>query len=118
MAAAQAERTKREQIRESEGRKWESQVSLCSSADDIGSQDLDALLLKLAWYKRAISKAAGRDGGRPLQEWQQSIALARYTAETVLSATGHKALRGTQCVQTLFPSFVPFGTEPLLVNTD
>ena len=57
---------------------------------------LDALLQKLAGYKRAITKAAGRDGGRPLQEWRKllSLALARCTAATVLSATGHKALRG------------------------
>ena len=56
---------------------------------------IDMLLRKLAGYKRAINEAAGRDGGRPLQEWQQllSTALARYTAATVLSATGHKALR-------------------------
>ena len=46
--------------------------------------------------KRAINKAAGRDGGRPLQEWRKllSIELARYTAATVLSATGRKSLRG------------------------
>ena len=58
-------------------------------------QGLD--IRKLAWYKRAINKAAGRNGGRPLQEWQQllSIVLARNTAATVLPTTGHKALRGT-----------------------
>ena len=51
---------------------------------------LDALLQRLAGYKRAITKALGRDGGRPLQEWRKllSLALARC------SATGHKALRG------------------------
>ena len=58
---------------------------------------LDALPGKLAGYKRAITKAAGRDGGRPLQNGEKllSVALARYTAATILSATGHKALRGT-----------------------
>ena len=57
---------------------------------------LDALLRRLAGYKRAINEAAGRDGGRSLQEWRKllSLALARYTAATILSATGHKALRG------------------------
>ena len=57
---------------------------------------LDALLGRLAGYKRAITKAAGRDGGRSPQEWRKllSLALARYTAATILSATGHKALRG------------------------
>ena len=60
-------------------------------------QGLDMLLRKLAWRKRAINKAASRDGGRPLQEWPLllSITLARYTAATVLSATGHKTWRGT-----------------------
>ena len=54
---------------------------------------LDMLLRKLAVYKRAFSKAAGRDGGRPLQEWQKllNIALARYAAATFLFSTGHKA---------------------------
>ena len=57
---------------------------------------LDAILRRLAGYKRASSKAAGRDGGRLLQEWRKllSAALARYTAATILLATGHKALRG------------------------
>ena len=54
---------------------------------------LDALLRRLAGYKRAITKAAGRDGGRSPQEWRKllSVALAKYTAATILSATGHKA---------------------------
>ena len=57
---------------------------------------LDTLLRKLAGYKRAITKAAGKDIGRPLQEWRKllSVALARYTSATILSATGHQALRG------------------------
>ena len=54
---------------------------------------LDPLLCKLAGYKRAVSKAGGRDGARPLQEWREHLskALARYIAATALSATGHKA---------------------------
>ena len=44
----------------------------------------------IAMQLRAITKAAGRDGGRKLL----SVALARYTAAKILSATGHKALRG------------------------
>ena len=57
---------------------------------------LDTLLRKLAGYKRAITKAAGKDSGRPLQEWRKllSVALAGYTAATILSAAGHQALRG------------------------
>ena len=57
---------------------------------------LDTLLRRLAGYKRAISKALGRDCGRPLQDWRKllSLALARYIAATILSATGQKALRG------------------------
>ena len=57
--------------------------------------DFDTLLRKLAGYKRAMGKALGRDCGR-LQEWRKllSIALARCTAATILSATGHNALRG------------------------
>ena len=53
---------------------------------------LDPLLCKLAGYKRAVSKAGGRDGARPLQEWREhlSVALAKYIAATALSATGHK----------------------------
>ena len=56
----------------------------------------DALLRKLGGYKRAITKAAGKDSGRPLQEWRKllSVALARYTAATILSAAGHQAMRG------------------------
>ena len=56
---------------------------------------LDTLLRQLAGYKRAITKAAGKDSGRPLQEWRKllSVALARYTAATLLSAAGHQALR-------------------------
>ena len=74
----------------------------------------DTLFRKLAGYKRAVSKAAGRDGGRPLQE----VALARDTAATVLSATGNGAFRG-RVVRTSFVFTVaPFGTEPLLVNTE
>ena len=70
--------------------------------------------------RRAINKAAGRNGGRPLQEWRKllRIALARYTVATVLSARGHKALRGRDVVRSsLVFSIAPFGTEPLLVNT-
>ena len=57
---------------------------------------LDTLLRKLAGYKRAITKAAGKDSGGPLQERRRllSVALARYTAATILSAAGHQALRG------------------------
>ena len=57
---------------------------------------LDALLRKLAGFQRAIGKALGRDCGRPLQDWRLllSLALARYIAATILSATGHEALRG------------------------
>ena len=57
---------------------------------------LDTLLRKLAGYKRAITKAAGKDSGRPLQEWRKllSVALARHTAATILSAAGNQAMRG------------------------
>ena len=57
---------------------------------------LDVLLRRLAGYKRALSKALGRECGRPLQDWGKllSLALARYIAATILSAAGHKALRG------------------------
>ena len=47
---------------------------------------LYALLRKLAGYKRAVSKAAGRDGGR--RRKLLSVALAKYTATTVLRAQG------------------------------
>ena len=57
---------------------------------------VDTLLRRLAGNKRAISKALGRDCGQPRQDWRKllSLALARYIAATILSATGHKALRG------------------------
>ena len=63
-------------------------------------------------------KAAGTDGGRSPQEWRKllSLAEARYTAATILSATGHKALTGAYTQLHCYVSHFPFGTEPLLVN--
>ena len=89
-AAAQAEKTKANKTKK---RKEELASMQLSGRFGPG---LDAFLRRLAVYKRAITKAAGRDGGRSLQEWRKvlSLALARYTAATILSATGHKALRG------------------------
>ena len=94
-AAAQAERAKTNKYGKAKGGVGVTGISLQLSGR-FGPR-LDALLRKLAGYKRAVSKAAGKDGGRPLQEWQKllSMALARCTATTVLSATAHKALRGT-----------------------
>ena len=50
---------------------------------------LDGLLRRLAGYRRALQSAAGREAGRPLQSWRLafSLALARYTASAILSAT-------------------------------
>ena len=93
-AEAQAERTK-----ESKYGKRKGEVVVTGIAMQLSGRftpGLDALLRKLAGYKRAITKAEGKDSGRPLQEWRKllSIALARYTAATILSAAGHQALRG------------------------
>ena len=87
---AQAEKTKENKYK-NERRSWSH-----GHRHEVQRAGLDALLQRLAGYKRAITKAAGRDGGRPLQEWRKllSFALARCTAATILSATGHKALRG------------------------
>ena len=51
--------------------------------------NLDALLRRLSGYRRALQVAAGRDPGRPLQSWRLafSLALARFTAASVFSAT-------------------------------
>ena len=56
---------------------------------------------------------------RPQQERRKllSVALARCTAATILSATGRKALRGTLRASPAL-SFEPFGTDALLVNTE
>ena len=94
LAAAQVERAK-----ESKCGKTKGGVGVTSITTRLSGRfgpGLDALLRGLAGYKRAITKAAGRDGGRRLQEWRKllSLALARYTTATILSATGHKALRG------------------------
>ena len=50
---------------------------------------LDSLLRRLAGYRRALQSAAGREAGRPLQTWRLafSLALARYAASAILSAT-------------------------------
>ena len=91
VAAAQAEQAKTNKYGKVKGGVGVTGISLqLNGRSDPG---LDVLLRKLAEYKRPIIKTVGRDGGRPLQEWQKllSIALARYTAATVLSATGHKA---------------------------
>ena len=93
-AAAQAEKTK-----ENKYEKVKGGVGVTGIAMQLSGRfgpGLDALLRRLAENKRAITKAAGRDGGRSLQEWRKllSLALARYTAATILSATAHEALRG------------------------
>ena len=93
-AAAQAEKTKENKYGNVKGG-----VGVTGTAMQLSGrfgQGLDALLRRLAGYKRAITKEARRDGGRSLQEWRKllSLALARYAAATILSATGHKALRG------------------------
>ena len=57
--------------------------------------NLEALLRRLASCNMATRSAAGNDVGGPLQEWRKmlSVALARFTAATILSATGNKTLR-------------------------
>ena len=90
-AAAQAEKTK-----ENKCGKVTGGVGVTGIAMQLSGRFGPGLDAILPGYKRAITKAAGRDGGRSLQEWRKllSLALARYTAATILSATGHKALRG------------------------
>ena len=57
-------------IRTSEGsRSWSHRHS--HAAHGRFGPGLDALLRRLAGYKSAITKAAGRDGGRSLQEWRK-----------------------------------------------
>ena len=93
-AAAQAEKTT-----ENKHGKTKGGVGVTGKAMQLSRRfglGLDALLRRPAGYKRAVTKAAGRDGGRSLQERRKllSIALAKYTAATILSATGHKAVKG------------------------
>ena len=87
--AAQAEKTKENKFGRTKGG-----VGVTNIAMQLSGRSGPGLLRRLAGYKRAITKAAGRDGGRSLQEWRKllSVVLARYTAATILSATGHKAL--------------------------
>ena len=80
-AAAQAEKTKENKYGKTKGG-----VGVTGTAMQLSGRfgpGLDALFRRLAGYKRAITKAAGRDGGWFLQEWRK-----------LLWATGHKALRG------------------------
>ena len=93
-AAAQVEEAK-----ESKHGKTKGEVGVTGIAVQLSGRfgpGLDALLRKLAGYKRASTKAAGKDSGRPRQGWRKllSVALARYTAATILSAAEHQALRG------------------------
>ena len=93
-AAAQAEKAKENKYGKTKGG-----IGVMGIAMQLSGRfgpGLDTLLRKLAGYKRAITKAAGKDSGRLLQEWRKllSVALARYTAATMLSAAGHQALRG------------------------
>ena len=115
-AAAQAERNKANKYGHAKGGIGVTGISMQLTGRF--GPGFDTLFRRLAGYKRAISKALGRECGRPLQDWRKllSLALARYIAATILSATGHKALRGMWCALALSFSN-PFGTEPLLVNT-
>ena len=94
-AAAQAEKTKENKYGKVKRRSWSHRHSLAAGGS---ARDWTHFSegLRVAGYKRAITKAAGRDGGRSLQEWRKLLSLARvrYTAATILSSTGHKALRG------------------------
>ena len=77
-AAAQAEKTKENKYGKTQGG-----VGVTCIAMQLSGRfgpGLDAFLWRLAGYKRAITKAAGRDGGRSLQEWRKllCVALARY----------------------------------------
>ena len=91
-AAAQAERAKMNKYGKAKGGVGVTVISLQLSGR-FGA-GLDMLLRKLTVYKRAITKAAGTNGGRPLQEWQTLLSTAL--------ATGHKTLRGTWCAPALF----------------
>ena len=77
--------------------------------------NFDSLLKRLAKYKRAIGSAAGKDGGRPLQEWSMLLraSLARYTAATILIASGKQALRSGRYADS-FLLLSPRGTRPLV----
>ena len=93
-AAAQAERTNAKKYGNAKGG-----IGVMGIAMQLSGRfgpGLDTFLRKLAGFRRAIGKAVGRDCGRPPQEWRSllSLALARYIAATILSAIGHKALRG------------------------
>ena len=102
--AAQAERAKTNEYGKSKGGVGVTGISL--QLNERFGPELDTLLL--AGYQRAVSKAAGRDGGRPLQELRKllSVALAKHTAATILSALGHKARRGTWCALAHWPCFL------------
>ena len=82
-AAAQAEKAKESKYGKTKGGVGVTGIATLLSGRF--GQGLDALLRRLAGHKRAITKAAGRDGGRPLQEWREllSVALARHTAATI-----------------------------------
>ena len=93
-AAAQAEKAKENKYGKTNGG-----VGVMGIAVQLSGRfgpRLDTLRRQLAGYERAITKATGKDSGRPLREWRLllSVALARYTAATILSAAGQQALRG------------------------
>ena len=91
-AAAQAEKAKGSKYGKTKGG-----VGVTGIAVQLSGRfgpGLGTLSCKLAGYKRASTKAAGKHSGRPLQERRKllSVALARYTDATFLSAAGHHGL--------------------------
>ena len=78
---------------------------------------LDTLLRMLAGYRRAISKAAGKDGGRSLHKWKTFECIAGKVHRRDNPPCRRAQGLEREVVRTsLGCCFAPFENEPLLVN--
>ena len=91
----------------------ESLASLYTSTDDLAQR----WTCSFASKQSAKQVAETEDDHCKSGEKLLNIALARYTAATVLSATAKGLERNVVRTSPVF-SLVPFGTEPLFVNTE
>ena len=78
---------------------------------------LDTLLRMLAGYRRAISKAAGKDGGRSLHKWKTFECIAGKVHRRDNPPCRRAQGLEMEVVRTsLGCCFAPFENEPFLVN--
>ena len=115
-AAAQAEKTKENKYGKTKGGVGDTGIAMQLSGRF--GPGLDALLRRLAGYKRAITKAAGRDGGRSPTEVAKTPEPCARQIRRCDNPVGHRAQGLERSVERVALSvfLLPFGIEPLLVN--